>query len=485
MSSSQSLISFIKKQLAGRQLVVALQKQPYMHIKTPKGIVARKGAGGVHILLDGVLKKVGGLMVATSTGDADHEVVDRKNRVKVPPGAEKYTLKRIFLTEKENEGFYYGFANQTLWPLCHAVFVRPIFNSDWWDQYVKVNRKFADSIVEEIGDKKALIWINDYHLALLPTLLRKKSKNLKIGAFWHIPWPTYEILRICPWRREIMAGLLGSDFIGFHRGYHVENFIASARRELGVIFDSEPLTITYKGHTTKIMNLPAGIDYHEVHEKLDKNKKPRPNLIKRDFGFDYKYLALGVDRVDYTKGLVVRLQAIDKLLEKHPRLRGKFVYLSLGAPSRTSIPTYKDYIRRVKDMVRQVNLKYAKGNWKPIYFINKVVPREKIFAYYQLADVCLVTALDDGMNLVAKEFIICNNPEKGMLILSIFAGAAKDLTSAILINPYDTESVANAIYESFHISAEEKKKRNLQMKEVVRENNIYKWAIEFIKNTLH
>lgn len=484
MTNANTLVSFIKKQLGKRQLAVALQREPYIHIKTSHGIELKKGAGGVHILLDGILKKVGGTMVAVASGDADKLVVDAKNRIKVPPNHEKYTLKRVFLNEKETEGFYYGFANQTLWPLCHAVFVRPIFNPEWWHEYVRVNKKFADALIEELGDRESLVWVNDYHLALLPRLLKKRSKNIKIGTFWHIPWPTYEIARINPWRREIMDGLLGSDFIGFHRSYHVENFIDSARRDFGVIVDSEPTTITYKDRTTRLMNLPAGIDYHEILEKLDKNERHTKDLIKKDFGFDYKYLAIGVDRIDYTKGIVVRLQAIDKLLEKHPELQGHFVYLSLGAPSRISIPAYNDYNRRIKEAVHQINAKYSKGDWQPIRFVNKIIPREKIFAYYQLADACLVTSLDDGMNLVAKEFIICNDPERGMLILSKFTGAAKDLPDAMLINPYDIESVADALYDSLKMESSEKKRRNMAMKEVVRENNIYKWGIEFIKNTL-
>lgn len=484
MTNSQTLINFIKKELGNRQLIVALQREPYIHTAVDKKIEVKKAAGGVHLLLDGVLKKVGGTMVAVAGGDADQLVVDKKNRLKVPPKSEKYTLKRVFLSQEETDGFYYGFANQTLWPLCHAVFVRPVFKLEWWNEYLKVNKKFADAILEEVGDKDALIWVNDYHLALLPSLLRKKNKHLKIGTFWHIPWPTYEIFRICPWRREILEGLLGSDFIGFHRGYHVENFLASARRDLGVIVDSEPMTITYKNSTTKLASLPAGIDYHEILEKLERYKNPTKQLIKDEFGFDYEYLALGVDRIDYTKGIIVRLQAVDKFLEKHKEFIGKFVYLSLGAPSRISIPAYRDYNRRIQQTVAEINQKYAKGNWQPIRFINEIIPREKIFAYYQLADVCLVTSLDDGMNLVAKEFIICCNPERGMLILSKFTGAAKDLGSSILVNPYDTDSVAESIYQALKMEDSEKKKRNNEMKEVVKENNIYKWGIDFIKNTL-
>ena len=492
MTDSKDLIKFVETQLKGKQLAIAIQREPYVHIHTDKGIQIEKTAGGAHILLDGILKKTGGLMVALASGDADRETVDNKNRVKVPPKLEKYTLKRIFLSKEERDDFYYGFANRTLWPLCHVVFVKPVFNEKWWKAYVEVNKKFAKALTEELQGKEAVVWINDYHLALLPWMLKEKNPKLRVGTFWHIPWPTHEIFRICPWRKEILAGLLGSDFIGFHRGYHVENFIESARRELEVMVDSEPRSVKFKNHTTKVANLPAGIDYHEIQEKVVKYKNVTPDLIKEDFGFDYEYLAIGVDRIDYTKGLISRLEAIDRFLEKYPKYQGKFVYLSIGAPSRGAIPEYKDLANQIQETVNRINLKYIKKRWwrfgrkawKPIHFVNEILPREKVFSYYKLANVCLVTSLDDGMNLVAKEFIICCDPKRGMLLLSTFTGAAKDLTSAIQINPYDINASADAIYKALTMPEKEKERRNKEMKELVQENNIYRWGIDFIKNTL-
>lgn len=484
MTSSDDLIKYSKKVLKGKEFVGVIQREPYIHIKTPAGIRLQKTAGGVHLLMDAILRKTGGLMVAIAGGDADNLVVDDKGRLKVPPNNPVYTLKRLFLKKKELDGFYYGFANQTLWPLCHVVFVKPLFNPEWWDQYVKVNKKFANAIMEEIGDKDSVIWINDYHLALLPKLLKEHNRKLSVGVFWHIPWPTHEIFRICPWRKEILEGMMGADFIGFHRGYHVDNFVECARRELGVIVDSEPRTLVYNENHTKLVNLPAGIDYHDIKEKLDRYKRTTKKLMKQDFGFDYEYLAIGVDRVDYTKGLIERLEIIDRFLEKYPKYQGKFVYLSIGAPSRVHIPTYRKLNRDIADCVERINWKYSANGWKPIYFINKVFPRDKILRYYQLADVCMVTSLDDGMNLVAKEFIICSKPEKSMLILSKFTGAAKDLKSAILINPYDIEKSADSLYEALNMSKKEKLARNNQMKDILKENNIYEWGINFIKNTL-
>ncbi len=484
MTNAEDLIKFAKKTLKNRKFVVAIQREPYIHLKTPDGIIMQKNAGGAHILLDGILRQLGGLMVAIAAGNADALTVDAKNRIQVPPREKKYTLKRIFLKKKELDGFYYGFANQTLWPLCHVVFVKPIFHSSWWQEYVKVNQKFADAILTELNDDDAFVWVNDYHLALLPQFLKASRPSLMVGTFWHIPWPTYEIFRICPWKKELLEGLLGSDFIGFHRGYQVENFIECCRRELGVIVDSEPRSIIYKEHQTKLANLPAGIDYHEIKEKLEKHKTVTKNLIKRDFGFDYQYLAIGIDRLDYTKGLVERLRIIDRFLEKYPEFQEKFVYLAIGAPSRTHIPAYKNLGREITDLIDKINWKYMTGDWQPIYFVNKVLPRDKILAYYKLADVCLVTSLDDGMNLVAKEYVICSPPEKGALILSKFTGAAKDLKQALLINPYDIEQSVDILFQALTMPAAEKIKRNTQMKNIVKENNIYQWGVEFIGDTV-
>lgn len=484
MTTSEELIKFARKSLKNKKFIVAIQREPYLHIKSPEGIELQKAAGGAHILMDGILKQIGGAMVAIGSGNADSLMVDEKNRFKISSKNGGYTLKRIFLKKKELDGFYYGFANQILWPLSHVVFVKPNFNATWWEDYVNVNRKFAHAIIEELDKNDAFVWINDYHLALLPQLLKQVKPDLTIGTFWHIPWPTYEIFRICPWRKQILEGLLGSDFIGFHRGYHMENFIECARRELEVNVDSEPRTVTFRNHQTKLSNLPAGIDYHEIKAKLDKYNQITRRIIKKDFGFDYKYLAIGVDRIDYTKGIIERLKIIDKFLEKYPQFQGKFTYLSIGAPSRIHIPAYKTLNREIFDLVEKINWKYSTTDWQPLYFITKVLPREKIFAYYHLADVCLVTSLDDGMNLVAKEYLICNDPKKGVLLLSKFTGAAKDLKQALLINPYDIDNSADALYQALTMKTEEKIKRNTEMKAILKENNIYQWGINFIKDTL-
>ncbi|MFH1509339.1 MAG: trehalose-6-phosphate synthase [bacterium] len=484
MANSRDLNKFLKENLNHQKFVVAIQREPYLHTKNGKKIKIEKTTGGVHVLLDGILQKTGGLMVAVGSGDADADVVDSRNIVKVPPGKENYNLKRIFLNKKEQQGFYNGFANQSLWPLCHAVFVKPVFSPEWWDYYVKVNKKFANAIIDEVGNKEAFVWVNDYQLALLPMFLRKKNSKLKIGVFWHIPWPTYEYFRICPYRKEILEGLLAADFIGFHRGYHVENFVSCCQSDLGVLVDSEPRSITHNKHETRVANLPAGIDYDQVIKEKNRKGKYTKTKLKKEFNINYQYLVISAERIEYTKGIIERFKIIEKLLEKYPRYRNKLVHLAIGIPSRISIPAYRAYDRQITALMNRINIKFGNRKWQPIRLIRRSFPREELLQLFKFADVCIVSPLDDGLNLVAKEFVVCNKENKGMLVLSKFTGASKDLKSAKLINPYDAEGSADALNEALKMKGKDKTKVNREMKKVLKERNIYNWGIDFIKKTL-
>lgn len=485
MTNAQELVTYAHEALKNKKVIAAIQAEPYVHNRQPDGsITMEKSVGGGWVLLDGVLRKTGGVMVARARGSADADVLDATGKIKIPPGEESYDLKRIFLTKKENDRFYYGFANQTLWPLCHNVFVKPIFRQSWWRTYIKINRRFANAILQEIKGQDAFVWINDYHFALVPKMLREERPGISIGIFWHIPWPTLEVFRICPWRRNIMEGMLGADLVGFHRQHHVENFIDCLREEIGVIVESEPRSVLYQKHLTKITHLPSGIDIDEIDRKLNHGQRIDRSILEKDLGVKIttKYLILGVDRVDYTKGLIERLRILDRFLEKYPQYQKEVTYLSIGVPSREPIPAYKAYSSRVHKLVKRINNTYRGNGWQPIRFIDRGIDRDRLFAYYRLADVGLVTPLDDGMNLVAKEFAISAQPDKGILVLSRFAGAAKDLYSSILINPYDTESSADALHDALRMDPEEKSRRNAEMRRVLEENNIYRWGIEFIKN---
>lgn len=486
MTTDQDLTKFIQETLKGKKFIAAIHREPYSHINTPTGVKVNRGHGGVTVLLDGILRKTGGLMVATADGDADADVVDAHSKVRMPPSEESYELKRIFLTKQEQDQFYYGFANQTLWPLCHAVFVKPVFRSSWWRSYVKVNHHFAKAIIEELKGEEAFVWINDYHLALLPKMLREMAPNISIGIFWHTPWPTVEIFRICPWRREILEGMLGADLIGFHRHYHVGNFIDSLREEIGVVVESEPPTVLYHKRLTKLIHLPTGVDTKEIDLVIQKSQPITREILRQDLGINLndQRIILSVDRIEYTKGMIERLRMIDRLFEKYPHYRCNITHLMIGVPSRLAISTYKTYNSKVYKMVERINEKYRQGNWQPIQFITHAIDRNRLFLYYYLADIGLVTPLDDGMNLVAKEFVIGANPNKGMLVLSRFAGAAKDLYSAIHTNPYDTDGSADAINYALNMGSDDKRQRNAEMRHVLEENNMYRWAVEFIKQTI-
>ncbi|MBI4022106.1 MAG: trehalose-6-phosphate synthase [Candidatus Andersenbacteria bacterium] len=485
MTSAKDLASFARDVLGRRKFVAAIQREPYSHVRTDGSVTVERSIGGVTILLDGILRTTGGLMVATAAGNADSDVVDAHSKVRVPPGEESYELKRIFLTPLEQKQFYYGFSNQTLWPLCHAVFVKPVFRSSWWQTYAKVNYRFAQAILEEIGGEEAFVWINDFQLALLPKILRELNPHVSIGLFWHTPWPTVEIFRICPWRRDILEGLLGADLIGFHRHYHVGNFIDSLREEIGVVVESEPLSVLYRKRLTKLIHLPTGIDTEEIDRVVQQSQPISRTIFQQDLGLNItsKYLVLSVDRVDYTKGMVERLRILDRFLEKYPHYRQQLTHLMIGVPSRLAIPAYKTYSRKVNKLVQRINDKYRHNGWQPIHFVARPIERNRLFAYYHLADIGLVTPLDDGMNLVAKEFAIAAEPNKGVLLLSRFAGAAKDLYSAIHTNPYDTDGSADALNYALNTSQRERQQRNADMRRVLEENNMYRWGIEFIKQT--
>ncbi|OGK63148.1 hypothetical protein A2334_00865 [Candidatus Roizmanbacteria bacterium RIFOXYB2_FULL_38_10] len=460
-------------------------RAPYIHTKTQEGIKVTTNAGGVHTLLDLVAQASNAIYVAYGSGNADKTVVDSHNMIPVPPKIKSYILKRVFLSKKELENYYYGFSNQTLWPLSHAVFVKPEFHTSWWESYQEVNRKFADSILEEIGNKKAFVWVNDYHMALVPKMLKDSGKDIRVGMFWHIPWATYEIFRVNPWGKEILIGMLGSDFIGFHRGYQVQNFIQSVQRMVEAKIDFDQSQITYKNHITKVEPLPAGIDYQEI---IDIKKNAKLNLKKhlnREMGTKIEYLAVGVDRLDYTKGLLERFHMINRFLEKYPQFQEKFIYYGIMPYSRTHIPVYRTYSKAVIDLCEKINWRYSHNYWTPIHLNNEGMSRDKVITYYKNADMCLITPLDDGLNLVAKECVLSYEEEVGMIVLSKFAGAADDLRHSLLINPYNIEQGADAIYQALTMPAKEKKERNMKMRNDLKSKNIYSWAIKFIEKTLY
>ncbi|OGX29381.1 MAG: trehalose-6-phosphate synthase [Omnitrophica WOR_2 bacterium RIFCSPLOWO2_12_FULL_51_24] len=451
-------------------------REPYMHVIEDTTGKARciRPASGVVTAIDPILRACGGTWIAHGSGNADRKFVNSKNKLAVPPDDNRYILKRVWLSKSEEEGYYYGFSNEGLWPLCHITHTRPIFRESDWQMYKKVNQKFADAILEELPAKNPFVFIQDYHFTLLPKMIKEKQPNATIALFWHIPWPNPEIFATCPYQKEILDGMLDSDLIGFHVQFHCNNFLDTANRFLESRVDTEKFSIVRAGKETFVRSFPISVDNY-MGENIERRSAEIEELSK-EFKLDDKVVAVGVERIDYTKGLVEKMYAVGRFLEKYPQYRGKFVLIQLAAPSRTHIKRYHDLMGEIEEAVEKVNWKHSDGNWKPIIYLKKHFSPEEIKPYYALANICVVSALHDGMNLVAKEYVISNKKLDGALILSRFTGAARELTDAVQINPYSIEEFADAIKSAVEMPAEERKRRMENMRKIVTENNIYRWA---------
>ncbi len=480
MWTKENLKEVIKEKLKDHLFVIVSNREPYSHVYAGQKVKWVGAVSGAVTPLDFIMQTVKGSWIAAGTGDADKVVVNQKGEIMVPPDNPRYTLKRIWLSKEEFDGYYNGFSNSTLWPLCHIAHVRPSFHRAEWEAYKKVNEKFADAILEKVGHNKAFVWVQDYHLALVPKFLKKKRPDLIVAQFWHIPWPAAEIFRICPWRKDILEGLLANDLLGFHLGYYCTNFFNTVARELEANIDHETSKISYKDHCTAVKSFPIGVDYEHIANLASHNRQSIKNATKKYISGDYKYLCLSVERLDYTKGTLERLQAIDRFLTRYPQYQKKLVYLGIVALSRTHIPAYQDYLKRIEEEAQRINWKYHTNSWYPITITNDIFGLKNLITFYKNANICMVTSLDDGMNIVSKEYIAAANPKKGMLILSHFTGTARELTDAIQVNPYNIEQMTEAIRIALEMPKKERVERMEKMKGIIKEKNVYRWASKFI-----
>jgi trehalose-6-phosphate synthase len=470
----------VRARLNGGSLFVVSNREPYMHQRNGKSIDVTVPPSGLVTGLEPVLNACDGTWIAHGSGDADKEMVDAHNRLRVPPDDPRYTLRRVWLSKEEEEGYYYGFANEGLWPLCHIAHTRPIFRAADWQHYQDVNRKFAAAVIEEIGDTpNPVVLVQDYHFALLPKLIKQKKPNARVAIFWHIPWPNPEAFGICPWQRQLVEGLLGADLIGFHIQSHCNNFLQTVDRTLESRVDWEHFSILRQNHRTLVRPFPISVALAEG-ESIDTdqyriNYTERSALL-RSLGVETAFVGIGVDRVDYTKGILERFQAIERFLEKYPKYQDQFTFIQIGAPSRTHIKRYHDLLAELEAEAERINWRFQSGKAKPILFLKRQHSHAEIEPYYRAADFCLVTSLHDGMNLVAKEFLASRSDERGVLILSQFTGAAGELRDALLINPYDIDQTAEAIRTAIEMDPEEKQMRVNRMRKTIREHNIYRWA---------
>ena len=480
--TTERLKAFVTDILKDRKIFVVSNREPYVHTRENGNITYHFPASGMVTAIEPIMQACGGMWIAQGSGNADKEVVDENDTIGVPPGDPLYTLKRVWLSDKENKGFYDGFSNEGIWPLCHIAHTRPIFRIEDWEEYKKVNEKFAKTVLKEIKkEQNPIVIVQDFHFALLPRLIKKKRPDATIGIFWHIPWPNAESFSICPWKKEILDGMLGSDIIGFHTQLHANNFISTVGRELEALIDMDQFTITKNGHATTVKAFPISIAFTKRSNTVLKTQNEESEKALENIGVYTEYVGIGVDRLDYTKGILERLKAIELFLSNNPSFIEKFTFIQISAPSRTTILNYQEFSKKVDDEVNRINNMFKKGNWKPILFLQKHHSHDDIYPLYRAANFCLVTSLHDGMNLVSKEFVAARDDEKGVLILSQFAGASKELRDALIVNPYNAEQTAEAILTALLMKKTEQTRRMKHMRDQLKSYNIYRWSAELLK----
>src|SRR3984893_392754 len=468
----------VRGKLGNSRLFVVSNREPYSHIRRGNSVQAVVPASGLVTALQPVLCACDGTWVAHGSGDADLETVDGHDRLRVPSEEPKYTLRRVWLTKEEEDGYYYGFANEGIWPLCHIAHTRPMFRVTDWEHYRQANVKFARAALEEMaGTERPVLLVQDYHFGLLPRLVKEKRPDARVAIFWHIPWPNPETFGICPWQRELLQGLLGADLIGFHIQSHCTNFLQTVDRTLESRIDWEHFAVHREDHRTAVKPFPISVD-STSHSRTQPEQSvylERLSLLQES-GVEALFLGVGVDRVDYTMGILERFLAIERMLEKFPTYLEKFTFVQIGAPSRTHIKRYHDFLADVEAESERINWRFQTGKWKPIVFLNRQHSHVEIDRYYRAADVCLVTSLHDGMNVVAKEFVAARDVAQGVMILSRFTRAARELRDAVMVNPYDIDRTAEAIRYALEMGPEDPAARMQRLRKIVREQNIYRWA---------
>ncbi len=479
--TAQRLQEFVKAYLKERTIFVVSNREPYSHKKVKNELICSIPASGVVTAMEPVMEACGGLWLAHGSGDADKLTVDVNDKIQVPPDEPKYTLKRVWLTEEEIRGYYVGFSNEALWPLCHRAHVRPIFRREDWFEYRKVNGKFAQNLLAEIKKtERPLILIQDFHFALLPQMIKKSRPDAQVSIFWHIPWPSAEDFDICPWKKEIVEGMLGADVIGFHTQQYCNNFMNTVAKGLEAVVDLEQFSVTRTGHISHIKPFPISVAFTNGSTNID---RPREKDPFEKFGIKTKYKGIGVDRLDYIKGILERFAGIEFFFKSHPDYKGQFTFLQIAPPSREGVEKYREFNKQVTDKANQINENLGTGSWKPIVLIKENLSHEELYPLYRGANVCLITSVHDGMNMVAKEYVAARNDESGVLILSQFAGASRNLKEAIIVNPYSAEQTAAAIYGALNMSPLEQHRRMSKMRESVKNYNVYRWSAELIKAT--
>ncbi len=471
------LRNVLNEHVREESLVILANREPYIHDRTPDGIVVRHPASGLVTALEPVMRACSGVWIAHGSGTADRQSSDARGRLMVPPGEESYRLRRVWMTEQEEQGYYYGFANEGLWPVCHQTYARPIFRLSDFEHYRTINARFADTVVQETTVDDPIVLVQDYHFALAPRMIRERLPRATIITFWHIPWPNAERFSICPWRDEVVDGLLGSSIVGFHTQAHCNHFLETVDSALEARIDRADNAVIRKAARTLVRPYPISVEWPLRWAQETPAADECRRLVFEELGLrDDAILAVGVDRLDYTKGIEERIDAVERLLERRPALIGKFVFAQLAAPSRSEIPQYQQLRGAVESSVERINTRFGTATYKPVIFLRAHHEPERVFRFYRAADMCYVSSLHDGMNLVAKEYVAARDDERGVLILSKFAGAANELADALIVNPYDVEEASAAMERAAFMPAESQAERMRALRAVVAEHNVYRWA---------
>ena len=492
--TAERLSAHMRRFSDSSNIFVVSNREPYVHVRQGRDIKCIVPPSGLVTAIEPILQACDGVWVASGSGNADSVTVDSFNRLRVPPADPRYTLRRVWLTEEEESRYYDGFANEGLWPLCHIAHTRPIFRAADWECYQRVNARFAEALLEEMeGCADPIVFVQDYHFALLPRLVKTARPDARVAIFWHIPWPNPEAFGICPWQNELIDGLLGADVIGFHIPMHCSNFLASVDRTLEARTDREHMTVLRSGHQSTVRPYPISVAFDGPMSEMDDITPAQAEVedeqfaLKRDemlkeHGVKAKAILLGVDRMDYTKGIIERLHAVENLFEEHPWYRERVTMVQIAAPSRTRIASYASLGSEVEELVESINRRFQTSHWKPIILFHRQCSHEEVGRWYRVADVCLVTSLHDGMNLVAKEYVASREDDRGVLVLSKFTGAAVELRDALIVNPYDISGVAEAIHQGLEMSPAEVHQRMRHMRRQVMEHNIYRWAASVLSD---
>jgi trehalose-6-phosphate synthase len=476
----------LRNKLGAKPLFVVSNREPYMHVfrEKEKAVQMIVPASGLVTALEPVLQACNGTWIANGSGNADREVVDEHDHLQVPPDRPSYILRRVWLTEEEESGYYEGFSNEGLWPLCHIAHTRPTFRLDDWIHYQRVNRRFADAVLEEMkGTQSPILLAQDYHFALLPKMVKEARPDAAVAIFWHIPWPNAEVFGICPWQRELVEGLLGADLIGFHIQTHCNNFLETVDHALEALTEWDRFAVNRQGHVTRVRPYPISVAFPQAApEEPSRSAGEERGALFAEMGIEASLLAVGVDRLDYTKGIIERFRGVERFLELNPVYQRRFSLAQIGAPSRTDIPRYRQFLQEVQAEAERINNRFQVGRWKPIVPLLRHHSHQEIARFFRAASLCMVTSLHDGMNLVAKEFIAARDDEQGALILSSFTGAAHELTDALLVNPYDVQQLADAIHQAVDMTSEQQAIRMTRLRNTIREHNIYRWAAHLLSD---